>query len=773
MKNQHSASPFDASPVDFRRFFSKYLAHWRWFAASAVVFGLLCIYYLLSATPIYEVRSTVLIKEVVPRGDSRYTETPASQSDMAELFAPKRIIENEMQILTSRSLLRRVVDSLDLNVVYVQKGLFRDTELYAGALPYAVELLKPGPGTWSTTLEISLDRTEGLRVNGRSVAPGSELTGDYGTIRVSVNDSLRTLYPAPPTAEVSFLRENAAVDQLLYALAVAPLEKGSTVLELTLESAVPAKGERVLNELVCAYGQLSVEEKNSVTRLGIDFIDERLKALAVEIDTTELWVEQFKTAQGITNLDAESQSILQSVMYNDQAVNRARNQLDVLKTLRQQVEAGNYPAENMTAALGISDYSLNSQIVELTRIESERAKALYTIKPDNYIIKAYDEQIADLRARVIKSIELVWDGIEVSYTTALSEQKRLDALQHSIPTKERKLMEITRRLDNQNHTYVTLQAKKEELELVLASTVADSRAVDSAHATPFPIRPVRTNVVLVFLILAVLVPVCAILLIDLFDNKVQSKEDVEKSTAYPIVGEIPLLRSGGKYLNMSRDHSVEAEQFRTLRTNIGFMQTTVREGARLIMITSSVSGEGKSFVAANLASSFAALGKRTLVLGFDLRKPGVSKIFGKNFDMGLSNYLTGQATLEQIIERADDIENLDMIACGYLAPNPQELLEGERLPELFRQITARYDYIVIDTAPIGLFSDAALLAPYADVTLCVVRQGFTPKEMVKEINDRGRFSNVGIVMNRISKEHRYGYYAGGRKYYNSYYGKDK
>jgi capsular exopolysaccharide synthesis family protein len=345
-----------------------------------------------------------------------------------------------------------------------------------------------------------------------------------------------------------------------------------------------------------------------------------------------------------------------------------------------------------------------------------------------------------------------------------------------VPKKERELVDITRQKAIKDQLYVYLLSKREETAISYASTVSDSRLVDAARSSLDPVSPKKKLVLLIFGVIGVLLPAGVMWFMELFDDKISAKDEIEKSIKTPIIGEISFLDQATKILTMSHSRGKHAEQLRTLRTNLEFMQAG--GGIKTILITSSVSGEGKSFLSANLGAVFAALDKKVIVLGFDLRKPGLHKVFGIENEEGLSNYLVGQADLSQIIKQSGT-ENMDIITCGHIPPNPQELLQGNTLPKLFEELKALYDYIIIDTPPISLVSDAVILDRLADVTVYVVRQNYTPKDRIKFINDLAdtkKLKNFGIVVNGIKEEKWHGYYHyysyGSYKYYGKYYGEE-
>ncbi len=752
---------FDAKQVAY-----KYLARWKWFLAALVCSVAAGLVYISSVVPEYKIEARMLFKD-----ESKNVNTSASILEGLDIFMPKRAVENEMEILHSRTLTERVVRDLNLQVKYLVKRGLRKQELYGKTSPIDVRLTEDMP---DRLFEVKVSRDGQLTVEGKNCAPGAVQAGG-GTVVIVVKDSLPADWDFSQAITVDVSPEDNAVDAMLKNLQVRIASKGSTVINLSLLSTVPQRGQDALDYLMKVYDLASVDDKNALAGITLKFIDERLQLVADSLYHAEKVVENYKSAEGIADIGIEADIFLRSLRENDVELNKINIQIEVLDGVRQYVSrpAGDNGA--VPATFGIDDPSILSLITALTTREGERIKALASVGPANPIIIALDQQIADLKDQVQKNVAILNRSLLVSQKQLREENRRLEKEIYTLPRKERQLMDVVRQQEIKNELYLYLLSKREETAISYAATISDSRLIDRARSSVFPVKPVKRNIMVIFVLLGFLVTLAGIWIADLIHSEIRTKDDVERRTKVPVVGEIPLLKKAARIIDLSTSKGRAAEQFRTLRTNLEFMKTSM-EGPHTILVTSNVSAEGKSFIAANLGAAYAALGKRAVVLGFDLRNPGLHKVFGIENKAGLSSYITGQAELKDIIIKSDEIQNLDLINCGYLPPNPQELLLSQAVTRLFAELRAMYDYIIVDTAPAGLVSDALILGAQAEISLWVVRQGVTPKESFKLLNALhagGRLPNIGIVINGIRSDrwYGYGYYGtyGADKYHGKYY----
>jgi capsular exopolysaccharide synthesis family protein len=753
----------DDTTADIRKILLQYVAYWKWFVVSFIALVLLGVGYLFMRTPQYEINASILIKDDTKLGGNSGTMSMLKELD---LFSGKKVVENEIEILRSYTLLEEVIKDLNLNVQYTVKDGLRTKMLY-GDTPVKIEIITPTKALFETPLTLRFE-AQRILINEQSYPPNALITESFGSLRVTVNDSLLAGWNMEKTITVTFTPVAQMVETLRNNLGVAIPAKGTSVINLSLLSPVPERGKDVLNHLIAVYNKAAIADKNNLAGVTLKFIDERLKLVAVDLQDAEVNVERYKSAQGITDISTESELFLQTVQQNDLELSKVTIQLDVLRHIEQYVlsDAGR---GTTPATLGLNDPTLLSLIKSLTETEAERTLRLQALEPAHPMIQSLDDQIKILKGNIVDNIKILRRSLESMQQNLQAENRRIEAIIQSVPRKERELVDITRQKEIKSQLYVYLLSKREETAISYASTVADSRIVDVARSSLYPVQPKKKIILLVFGLIGLLLPAGILWIIDWFSDKVSTKDEIEKNLKTPVLGEISFVEQANKLLSLTA-RSKHAEQIRTLRTNLTFMQAG--GGLRVIMITSSVSGEGKTFLTANLGIALAALNKKVVVLGFDLRKPGLHKMFGIDNEEGLSNYLSGQATLRQIVRNSDQPENLHIISCGHIAPNPQELLQGETLSQLFEELKQAYDYIVIDTPPIGLVSDALLLNRYADVTICVIRQNYTHRDRIKFINDlyyAKRLKNISIVINGIKEEKWHGYSYGSYKYYGKYY----
>jgi capsular exopolysaccharide synthesis family protein len=755
-----SGDPF----ADIRKILFKYLSHWIWFVLSILIFSTAGVAYIKTLVPQYSVAASILIKDSKKTGGSAI---PFLEE--LDLFSNTKTVENEIEILRSYTLLEEVVDDLNLQVRYAVEDRWRMKQVYEN-LPVRMEIVAAADKLFLQPFTLYFDGQR-VSLNGKTYPSNALITESFGSIRITVNDSLTKKWNKTQPIIVSFIPKIQAVEALRGSLQVASADRNTSVITLSILSPVPQLGKDILNHLIAVYNKAAIADKNNLANITLKFIDERLNLVGKDLQEVEQNVEEYKTEKGITDIGAESSLFLHTIQQNDAELSKVRIQLDILHQIEQFVlssEGGTAPA-----TLGLSDPTLLSLIGSLTAAEAERTGLLSTLQPANPKIQAIDDQIKTLKGKIIDNINVLRRSLESMRNNLKVESRRIESIIQSIPKKERELVDITRQREIVNQLYIYLLSKREETAISHAATVADSRIVNAARSTLGPVQPQKRNILLIFGLVGLLLPAGIIWLIDLFNTKISVKSELEKQMKAPIAGEVSLVKKSSKILITSNKRSKHAEQIHTLRTNLEFMHAG---GVKVILVTSSIGSEGKSFISANLAVAFATLGKKTALLGFDLRKPELHKIFGINNEKGLSNYLAGQTEFEKIVKPIEMYNNLNIITCGHITPNPQELLQNEILTGLFERLRKEYEYVIVDTPPAGLVSDALILNRFADIAIYVVRYKYTPKECIKFINNlytSNRLKNFGVVINGIRDEKWSGYGYGAYSHYGKYYVDEK
>lgn len=755
---------------DLRLFFLKYLRYWYWFVLALITTLGGAYLYLQYAVPIYKVSATLLIKDE-KKGSSSSNEI-LKELDM---FSGSKIVENEIEVLKSKVLAEKVIDDLNLTVSYYKEGWLRDAELFKKS-PITLNYVSLKDIAYEDPLYIrTIDAQnfelldENKSVIGKYIYTQA-LNNSYGSFRVFLTN------PKAKSGEiikVRFVRRESLVQTFVNKIQVELINQKSTVLQLSLEDAVPEKGKVILSKLIDAYTYSSLEDKNSEATNTLRFIGERLQLITGELKDVEKDVEQYKTSQGITDLSAEGNLFLEKVKDNDAKLSEVDIQLKVLEGVERYLASGQ---NNVApATLMVNDPILTSFIEKLGELELQKEKTARTVQPGNPFLETINTQIANTKQAIRENVANQKRGLVITRNGLQGNNNRFESAIRTIPRKEREFVNIQRQQNIKESLYLLLLQKREETALSYASTVTDSRVVDTPHSTPKPVKPSPNIIYLIALLAGVILPAAVINIRALLNDKVQSRKEIENATGITIFGEIGLKPKDnvGSLVDLS-SRSFISEQFRTLRTNLQYVNTNKGGKGTIILLTSSTSGEGKSFVTINLAASLAALGKKVAILELDLRKPKLSSYLGENRDQGISNYLVGTTNETDIIKKTK-VNNLFLVSSGPIPPNPAELLSNGRIETLLKVYRETFDYVMIDTPPIGLVTDATILSPYIDVCFYLVRHEVSQKQNLNILIDLKKFEkfkSLNVIFNGVnyknSQEYRYGYgygYGYGKGYY--------
>ncbi|UPK71937.1 GumC family protein [Chitinophaga filiformis] len=742
----------------------KYQPYWPLFVIASIISFSIAYVYLKYATPLYKISSSLLIKE-----DARAVES--SIIEMMDPLGSGKKIENEIEILKSRTIAKAVVRNLNLYGEIFERGTIRDVSMYKRA-PVQITFLDPD----------QIDPMEGSLLDLRYDYNGRKLT--MGDKTYPLNDTVTTtrwgrilIKPTPGFNPASlrdkqlYIRiagEKALAGVFLGNLKIAAANKQSNVLRLEYVDAVPQKGMDMLNELMRTYDAESIEDKNKTASKTMSFVEDRLRIITAELSQVEGQIERYKTDEGIVDIGEQGKMFLASVQDNDVKLSEADMQLSTLEAVEQYVKNKHSEDNVVPATIGIADQTLLTLLGKLQDIELQQEKMRKTTGENSPALESLNAQEERIRPAIMDNIRSLRANLEAGRAKLAAQNTRFMALLKGVPNKERTLLEVSRQQAIKNNIYTFLLEKREETALQYAAAISDSRIVDLAEADTFPFSP-KKSMVMALAILAGLAAVAGFIAVkDMMNNKVMFRSDIEKGTSAPIIAEIMFDKSGGIAITEGRRTPV-AEQFRALRTTLSYIG--INGDNKTILVTSSISGEGKSFVAVNLGLSLSLTKKKVVLLEFDLRKPKVSKILNVPHHPGISNYLAGHSSLSDILKQPiENNEYMYLLSAGVIPPNPTELILNGRLEHLLATLRASFDYIIIDTAPIGPVTDARLLAPYADATLYVVRHDRTPKfnlKMIEDLYEQGDLGKLNIVFNGLKMRGLPGYaygYGGGYGY---------
>ncbi|GAB3041943.1 GumC family protein [Spirosoma pulveris] len=754
------------TPINIRATLTRYLQNWPWFVLSISLMLGAAYIYLQYQPPVFKVRASLLIK------DEKKGMEGESMLKELDLFTNSKVVENEIEILKSYTIMDRVVKNLGLNVRYYRPTSTINREIYKES-PIRILIEEPPVIQPEDPLEITFVDAKTVKLNGHSYPVNQSIKTTYGKLRVL---TLRPLSARQEPVIASIADHSETVEGYLADLTVEPTSKQATVLMMSLEDAVPDKGVTILNQIINEYNREALIDKNKEASNTLSFIEDRLGLISGELSSVEKEVELYKSTQGITDLGMQSQTFLATVKENDMQLNEVDIRLSGLTEIERYVRKQGGDKSFAPATLGLNDPVLLGLLTKVSELELKRDELSRTMAANSPVLLSLDSQVKTIKERINENIQTIRQQLTSNRVQLVAKNNRLESMIRTVPGKERALLNITRQQGIKNGLYTYLLQKREETALSAASAIPDSRTIDAARAGSRPVKPVKMTIFAIFGLLGLLIPIGFITAKDAMNNRVLHRTDVEDVSQVPILGEVVRSREviEDNLVFRPRLQSVIGEQIRSLRTNLHFLRSDP-DSPQVILFTSSISGEGKSFISLNLGASLALVDHRTVILEMDLRKPKLHSSLKMENQAGLSNYLIGEATVDELLRPVSDLDNYFIITAGPIPPNPAELLSSPRLAKLFEELKERFDYILVDSPPIGLVTDSQLIAPHADATLYLVRHDHTPKNAVKMVEvlyKEQRFQRLNIILNGVGEGESY-YYNYGYSYGHYYDGGKK
>ncbi len=740
----------------------RYLPYWPLFLLLSTVFAAAAWLYLRYTIPTYEATATVLIKdENKGMDDSKLLEE-------LNLFGAKKIVENEIEIIRSRTLLRDVVKNLGLYAQISEEGKIINYPAYFRS-PVKIELKNPDSLTEQDKIYMDYDAgKKQVIIDRKSYAVNEWLNSPWGQIRFLLNSNYK---PSETKRKLFFslIDVRKAVRGLAGNLTVEAPSKTATVIGLSLKDQIPERGEEIMNELLRIYNKAAIEDKNRFAANTMSFIEDRLRYVIKELEAVESSIQNYKTEQGIVDISEQSKVFMQSVGANDQKIGEMNLQLAVLDQVENYVQKKEEKSGIVPSTLGLNDPILNQLLEKLYDGEVEYEKLRKTTAENNPILIAQRNAIDNVRPSILENIQNQRRSLEAAKNDLNATSGRYLSALRTVPTKEKQLVEIGREQSIKNHIYTYLLQKREETALSYYSTVADSRIVDNGQSSIDPISPKKRIIYLAALICAVALGIGILSIKEALNRNILYRQEIEAITPFPIIGEIAHNKSKAQIVITDKKRNFIAEQFRQLRTSLSYLG--VNQEKKRILVTSSIPGEGKSFISSNLALSLALAGKKVVIVSLDLRKPKIHEIFNLDNKIGITNYFIGDKEPDEIIMPYEENENLFIIPSGNLPPNPSELIMNGKLQKLLSYLGASFDYILIDAPPVNPVTDAYLLAQFCDTVLYVVRHGVTPKADVRLLKENAKIRGIkslAIIFNGVKARGMGGYGYGGYGYDHDY-----
>ena len=733
---------------------NKFIPFWPFFVLLLLISMSGAWLYLRYTLPIYKTTATLLIKDDKKGG----TTDPLQTFDM---FGSKKNVENEVEVLQSKTLMREVVKNLQLYapVTIVGRVVKQSAYVYS---PIVVEAQDPDSIKFSAKIPFKYNATtQSVNIENTNYPLYQWVNTPFGILKFLPN---KYYHPAGKTDKedelyFSLIDVKNTANNILSSIKIESSGKESTVIDLSIEGEVPQRGEDILNELLKVYNEAAILDKNVLAANTLKFVDDRLKYVVNELDSVEGRLQNYKSSNKIVDISAQGQIFLQTVATNDQKISDINMQLAVLDQVEKYVTGKGNEGGIVPATLGVADPALTALLQKLSDLELQYTQTKKIVPENNPAVIALVDGINKLKPGILDNILSQRKNLVAGRNDLAATTSGYNSMLRTIPEKERELLEISRQQVIKNNIYTFLLQKREETALSFASAVADSRILDKAESADAPVSPKRSLTYLAALVTALVLFIAVILIKEMLTRTVQQKSDIEKYTDVPFLGEVVHDRSKSGIVIAEGERSFIAEQFRQLRTSLGYLG--IDETHKRILVTSSISGEGKSFIAINLAISLSLMGKKVALIELDLRKPKLSDQFNIPRSTGITNYLIGKMQAGELIKDTG-IENLSLIPSGPIPPNPSELISNGRLSELLNHLEKTYDYIIIDTAPVNPVTDAYILSPLADVTLFIVRHDYTPKVFLQKLEEQHKMNslkNPSIIYNGIRGKgvNKYGY----------------
>lgn len=762
--NNTNSAKSELWTLSLRDIFYKYVRFLPLFILS-IAFALLIAYlYLRYSIPVYSVSGSMIIRSEQPGGQRN--------SELENLMNGNKAdnIANEIEVLKSRPLMQRVVDSLGLQYSYSAKGKIKTVNIYNQG-PFLLEALEIFDKDHAFTFKVKFQNEKEFRINDdkTNFKFDQVFKNDKGVFRLVRN----------PTSSISkeyavtWTPTSSAASQYAGAIQVNLKSTGTGILYISMRTTNARMGADIINKLMEEYARYSVEQKNKTSVQKLEFIDARLNDYYKKIDTIQTALNAFERENNLIDSKAQSDNYFGNISEADKAINEQALQLEVTNILSNYLREKKNQYEKVPTTLNLEDITLNQLVTEYNKMQITRQQLLDANVPlNNPAVKEASDQIEKLRISIQENLKNIRYSLTSTITSIRGKSQQNQAQLRALPEKVKEQLQIQRQLEGLQGLYKFLQEEREKQAIIKSANVPNSDIINMAYASTVPVKPNRRAIQMLAILLGIGLPALIIFLSEVLNDKVSTRFDIEKITTAPILGEIGHSYSDKVLVVNKTTRSMVAEQFRIIRSNLQYILN--KKDKSTILFTSSFSGEGKSYVTTNMGAVLALAGKRTVILEFDIRKPKVLSGLGITKGPGITNYLIGKVTnLNDVIKPVPEHENLFVMGCGPIPPNPAELLLDKRMDELFDWLKENFDIVLVDTAPVGMVSDAMTLSKYADSTLYLVRQGHTFKKQIALIDEfykEEKLPKLSIIINDVKVKPGYGYYGYGRYGYGYGYG---
>jgi len=747
--------------LDISKLLPKIIRKWPLIMLSVIVCLGAAYLYLRYTTPMFRISARVLVNDE-KKGGNVLGAAADALGDLGGLLGTKSTVDNEAEILQTRYLMEQVVKDMQLNITYIKKGRVNDIEIYKS--PFTVKFIAAEDTIKATGFDLELLKNNKLSLKSGVLDTVIDFNGKVTFPKVGTFVITKTpgqLFDPEERYKFSVVSVDEKVAGLMNDLNVSVGNKLITVIDLSINHPIPKKGEDILTELISKYVQGNIDDKNEVADSTIKFIRNRLSLISSELGDLEGNIQGFKQKNNLADMTEQSKLLVQNTSAFMNELSKVETQLSILSNLQDYLkdESGN---RVLPSSILPGDMVFTGLMDKYNALLLDRDRRLLGVTETNPVITNLDKQIKNMRTDMLANLISTKNGLMITKAKLEGQMKSAEGKVQQVPATERNYLNLARQQQIKQELYIYLMQKSEETAISKTSNIANSRTIDPPKSEFKPFSPKKSVVALIGLFMGLAIPIGIIYLLEVLNDKINTKEDITDITEVPILGEISHSDDSANLAVSDNSRSAISEQFRALRTNLSFYHNE-NEKTKVILLTSSMSGEGKSFVAINLGNILAIAGKRVLLMELDLRKPGLSGKLNASNSVGFTNYIIDKnLSAEDIVKPLSIHESLFIVSSGPIPPNPAETLLSPRVKELMEELRTQFDYIIVDAPPIGIITDAQLLEPYADVCLYLVRHKFTRKNQLHIVDDLFRskkMKKVGIVINDIvlSDSYAYGY----------------
>jgi capsular exopolysaccharide synthesis family protein len=747
--------------LNIKDLFFKYIRFLPLFIISIALSLFVAYVYLRYATLVYRASGSLVIRDEKAggSGDEKFDQLFYSDN--------KKNIQSEIEVLKSRPLMERVVRALNINFTYYAKGKIKELHIYKNR-PFDVQALELADSS-RFVMKIQFEDQSRFRINGESklFTFGDVFKNSNGVFRINRNAE----FAIADEYKVEWNPTPSAARALASSVLVVP-RANTGILVILLESTNAAMAADVVNQLMLEYQKQTVEEKNATTQQTKEFIDGRLGVVSNELDSVAERKINYQQSENLISPELQTDSYFERIGQMDAEINVQRTQLTAAEMIEDYLRNSRNNYERVPTSLGLQDVTLNNLIAAYNVSQMERKDLLESkVAPGSALVREKEEEIEKYRKNILENIRNIKSSINAVIADIQGKNRSVQGQLRALPSKQQVLINIERELQSKLAVFNYLMEKREESAIALASTISNTKVLENAFEINSPVKPNRKNAQMLAIVVGFALPALFIFVLEIMNDKVTTRNDIERLTTTAILGEVGHSYNRETLVATPNNRSVIAEQFRIIRSNLAYVVNNMKKP--VILVTSSFSGEGKSFISTNIGAVMALAGKRTIILEFDIRKPKILSQLFISKKPGVTNYLLGKVGLDELPLEVPGQPNLYVLPCGPIPPNPAEMLLDPKLNDLFVYLREKFDVIVMDTAPVGMVSDAMTLSKFADCTLYIVRQGHTYKKQISLIDAfhrEGKLPRTSIILNDVKVRTGYGYYGYGRYGYGYSYG---